>query len=152
MAADVCTVLYMCGVLFIRVSSLCPLFHSRVNGVCSTDMLLCPPISREIWTLGSSLPSVCSLIANEAATSASSHSQLTITCSLPGKGASAAFFYMGFYEQLFDWSRKRGTLAADVSRKLFMNAAAPLSRNAGTLLRLTGRVENQRVLSQRCAA
>lgn len=47
----------------------------RVNGVCSADMLLCPPISREIWTLGSSLPSV-SLIANEAATSASSHSQL----------------------------------------------------------------------------
>lgn len=37
---------------------------------------------------------------------------------------------MRFYEQLFDWSRKRGTLAADVSRKPFMNAAAPLSRNA----------------------
>lgn len=37
---------------------------------------------------------------------------------------------MRFYEQLFDWSRKRGTLAADVSRKPFMKSAAPLSRNA----------------------
>lgn len=37
---------------------------------------------------------------------------------------------MRFYEQLFDWSRKRGTSAADVSRKPFMKSAAPLSRNA----------------------